>query len=208
MNEDIFRAVAELETVCEHVHMPAQSGADPVLRRMNRHYDHRHYLNMIERGRDLVPDLAFSSDFIVGFPGETESDFDKTLALLEMVQFQQSYIFRYSPRPGTRAAEMEDDVPDEVKRERQQRLLLAQERIDTERRAAMVGQTVKVLCEAENTSHPEEGRWRGRTRANDIVVFSAPETSPGDERSVRIHDSSTLTLFGQEVNVAETPVGR
>ena len=203
MSEEIFRAVADLQKVCEHVHMPAQSGADPVLHRMKRHYDRPHYMEMIEMGRTLVPDLAFSSDFIVGFPGETDEDFERTLCLLKRVRFQQSYIFRYSPRPGTRAAEMEDDVPDEVKRDRQQELLCAQEQIDTERRAAMVGETVEVLCAAENASHPEEGQWRGRTRENDIVVFSAPEASPGAVRNIRIHDSTALTLFGAEETAAE-----
>ena len=196
MTEGIFRAVAELEKVCEHVHMPAQSGSDPILRRMNRHYDRAHYVDLIEMGRRLVPDLAFSSDFIVGFPGETDEDFAQTLSLAEEVRFQQSYIFRYSPRPGTKAAEMEDDVPEEVKRDRQQRLLSAQERIDTERRADMVGQTVEVMCEAENKSHPEEGRWRGRTRENDIVIFSAADTRPGDVRRITVEDATALTLFG------------
>ena len=198
MSEAIFRAVAELDAVCEHVHMPAQSGSDEILKRMNRHYTRRHYLDMVETGRRQLPEMAFSSDFIVGFPGETDADFEQTLALLKNVRFQQSYIFRYSPRPGTRAADMEDDVTDEIKRERQQRLLAAQEEVDSRRRAGLVGETLEVLCEGENARHKQEGQWRGRTRKNDIVVFDAPDAQPGKIRPITISDSTALTLFGRQ----------
>ncbi len=197
MNEAILRAVADLDKVCEHVHMAAQSGSDAVLERMNRHYTREHYLDVVAIGRELVPDMAFASDFIVGFPGETDEDFQKTLELVHDVGFQQSYIFRYSPRPDTRAAEMEDDVPDQVKRDRQQQLLSAQKEVDAERRQSLVGTTREVLCEEENETHPEEGKWRGRTRENDIVVFSSPTAQPGDILPVHITKSTALTLFGE-----------
>ncbi|MFW5982607.1 MAG: tRNA (N6-isopentenyl adenosine(37)-C2)-methylthiotransferase MiaB [Candidatus Brocadiia bacterium] len=199
MNEQIFRAVSGLDAVCEHVHMPAQSGSDSVLERMNRGYDSGRYYELIEKGREICPDLAFASDFIVGFPGETEEDFERTVELVRTVEFQQSYIFRYSPRPGTRAAEMNDDVPDGEKRRRQQVLLEAQKEVDGQRRAALRGQVLPVLCTEKNASHPEEGKWRGRTRQNDIAVFSAPACGIGDIRPVRIQKATELTLFGEAV---------
>jgi tRNA-2-methylthio-N6-dimethylallyladenosine synthase len=196
MSEDILRAVADLDKACEHMHMPAQSGSDAVLERMNRRYTRAHYAGLIERGRELIPGVEFSSDFLVGFPGETDADFEQTLSLQEGVRFQQSFVFRYSPRPQTQAAQWLDDVPDAGKRERQQRLLAAQGRVDTERRRSLVGSTVEVLCDGENRSRAEGRRYVGRTRRNDIVVFSAPAAAPGDLCDVLVEDSTARTLFG------------
>ncbi|MBS3763662.1 MAG: tRNA (N6-isopentenyl adenosine(37)-C2)-methylthiotransferase MiaB, partial [Planctomycetes bacterium] len=180
MEENVLRAVGELEKVCEHIHMPAQSGSDSVLERMNRGYTPSRYLELVEKARKYAPNVEIASDFILGFPGETEDDFAATLHLVEQVGFQQNYIFRYSPRPGTRAARWDDDVPDQDKRERQQRLLKAQEKIDRERRKALIGSTMEVLCDGQNETHPEEGQFKGRTRQNDIVVFEAARAQPGD----------------------------
>ena len=197
MTEDIFHAVADMEKVCEHVHMPAQSGSDAVLGRMNRRYTREQYLALIEMGRRIVPGIEFAGDFIVGFPGETDEEFEQSLSLLRQVRYQQSFIFRYSPRPGTRAARREDDVPDDVKRERQQALLDAQEQIDTERRASLVRSTVEVMCDGQNRGKSHEGEFMGRTRQNDIVVFSGTETPPGTVCRVSIESSTALTLFGR-----------
>jgi len=193
----LLTAVADLDKVCEHIHMPAQSGSDPVLARMNRGYTREHYVRLVERARRLIPGVELSSDFIVGFPGETDEDFELTLSLLEQVRFQQSFIFRYSPRPGTRAAQWRDDVPEAVKRQRQQRLLRAQEAVDAERRAALVGRTVEVMSEGPNRAHPNSGRFLGRTRQNDIVVFSAPQAPPGALCRVLLEHATPLTLFGR-----------
>jgi len=177
--------------------MPAQSGSDAVLGRMNRRYTREGYLALIEMGRRIVPEIEFAGDFIVGFPGETDEEFEQSLSLLRQVRYQQSFIFRYSPRPGTRAARREDDVPDVVKRERQQALLDAQEQIDTERRASLVRSTVEVMCDGRNRGKSHEGEFMGRTRQNDIVVFSGPETAPGTVCRVSIESSTALTLFGR-----------
>src|SRR6185503_1314021 len=121
MREPILRRVAELPKVCEYLHMPAQSGSDAVLQRMRRGYTVARYKEIVERARAIVPDVEIASDFIVGFPGETDADFDATEALVREIGFSQCYIFKYSPRPGTDAHALEDDVPDEAKRERNDR---------------------------------------------------------------------------------------
>ncbi len=192
--DDVLDAVAALGKVCEHLHVPAQSGSDAVLARMNRRYTRADYLDMVSRARERVPGLELASDFIVGFPGETDAEFADTLGLLEGVRFQQSFIFKYSPRPQTKAAELPDDVPDAVKRERNQALLAAQKRIDTARRAAMVGQDVEVL--ADGPSKGDASKLSGRTRQNDIVVFESAEDLTGALCTVRLTDSTPLTLFG------------
>ena len=197
MTQDILRAVGELDKVCEHIHMPAQSGSDAVLERMNRGYTRRHYLELVARGRQLIPGVEFSSDFLVGFPGETERDFDLTLSLLIEVGFQQSFIFKYSSRPGTRAARLPDDVPDAAKRERNQRLLAAQQRVDAGRRADMVGSIAEVMVKGPNEGDPACGQLMGRTRQNDIVIFSGADSPPGTLCRVRIDSSTPLTLFGR-----------
>jgi tRNA-2-methylthio-N6-dimethylallyladenosine synthase len=202
MSDDILKAVRDLDRVCEHIHMPAQSGSDSILRAMNRGYTAAEYRDIVEKARNMIPGVQFSSDFIVGFPGETDEDFEHTLSLLEWGRFQQSYIFRYSPRPQTSASKWEDDVPDEVKRERQQVMLSAQEEVDRERRKSLVGEVLPVLCSGENTTHKEEGRFRGRTRHNDIVIFKSPGggLEPGDICDVKIKSATRLTLFGEVIS--------
>jgi tRNA-2-methylthio-N6-dimethylallyladenosine synthase len=197
MTEDIFRAIAQLEKVCEHIHMPAQSGSDVVLERMNRRCTRAHYLELIEAGRRLIPEVEFSSDFLVGFPGETDRDFELTLSLLKNVRFQQSFIFKYSPRPGTLAATWPDDVSEEVKRERNQIMLKAQEEVDTARRASLVGSAVEVLVERPNPAGRSDGELAGRTPQNDIVVFSGCDARPGSLCRVRIESATHLTLHGR-----------
>jgi len=199
MTQDILRAVAELDKVCEHIHMPAQSGSDVVLERMNRGYSRNRYLELVQAGRRLIPGVEFSGDFLVGFPGETDQDFELTLSLLREVRFQQSFIFKYSSRPGTTAAGWPDDVLDAVKRERNRRLLEAQQQVDSERRAALIGSTVEVMVEGANEGDPTCGQLTGRTRQNDIVIFSGVNAPAGTLCQVRIDDATPLTLFGRRV---------
>jgi len=195
MSDDILDAVAALDKVCEHLHVPPQSGSDAVLKRMNRRYTCADYRDMVARARARIPGVALAGDFIVGFPGESEADFEASLDLLREVGFQQAYLFKYSPRPGTRAARWRDDVPDEVKRRRHRRLLKAQEEVDAARRAAMIGRQVEVLV--EGVSKADERHYTGRTRGNDIVVFPGGEAMVGTLQRVRIVDSTPLTLFGE-----------
>jgi tRNA-2-methylthio-N6-dimethylallyladenosine synthase len=196
VSEALLQAVAGLDKVCEHLHVPAQSGSDAVLARMRRGYARADYVRM--------PDVALASDFMVGFPGETDADFRDTLDLVRRVRFQQSFVFKYSPRPGTRAARWDDDVPDAAKRERNQALLAVQEQVDRERRGALVGQTVEVLAGGPSKSDPT--RLSGRTRQNDIVVFPGPSELTGTLCRVRVTGSTSLTLFGEPAD-APAPAG-
>jgi tRNA-2-methylthio-N6-dimethylallyladenosine synthase len=199
MTEDILQAVAELDSVCEHLHMPAQSGSTDVLRRMGRGYTEEDYRNLVARTRDMVPGVAVASDFMVGFPGESDDDFRDTLRMVRELEFQQCYMFKYSPRPGTRAAKWDDDVPEETKKARHQELLSAQDEVDTRRRSQMVGERVRVLV--NGVSKKDEGKLSGRTRQNDIVAFEGPEELAGQLCDVKITDYTTLTLFGEPVNL-------
>ena len=194
-SDELFRAMAELPSVCPHLHMPAQSGSNRVLRDMNRRYTREHYLERVARLRETVPGVEVASDFIVGFPGETHEEFGETVDLVQQVEFQNCFIFKYSPRPGTRAAEMPDDVPWAVKQERNRRLLAIQEAIMRRRNAAMVGQTLEVLV--EGTSKHDPTKLTGRSRANHIVAFPGDPTLAGQTVAVEIASSTPLTLFGR-----------
>jgi tRNA-2-methylthio-N6-dimethylallyladenosine synthase len=168
--EDVVEAMAESPEVCEHIHFPLQSGSDAVLRRMRRSYRSARYLRWLDRIRDGVPGVAVTTDLIVGFPGETEADFEGTLRVVEAAQFDAAFTFQYSPRPGTPAATMEGQVPKEVVQERFDRLVALQERISQQRNDAYVGRRVEVLVEGQG----RKGNLRGRTRTNKLVH------APGD----------------------------
>jgi len=205
MSEEILQAVARLDKACEHLHVPPQSGSDSVLKRMRRGYDRTRYLELVRRARHIIPAVELSGDFLVGFPGETEADFEQSLSLLREVRFQQSFIFKYSPRPGTLAARRPDDVPEAAKRERNQRMLDAQAQVDEQRRGAMVGRVVEVLVDGANPAGAGGRRLSGRTRGGDIVFFSDPAVADpeaagrmaGELCRVRLTGATPLTLFGE-----------
>lgn len=195
VTDDLLRAMAELPKVCEHLHAPAQSGSTPVLKQMNRGYTREQYDDMLERARRGVPGIEIASDFIVGFPGETEEDFRETVDLVRTADFNQCFIFKYSPRPGTRAAEMPDDVPDEVKKRRNNELLAVQEEVSTRRNRNKHGQVLEVLI--EGPSKNDASKLAGRSRGYDIVIAEGPASLAGGTVPVRITDSTPLTLFGE-----------
>lgn len=203
MTKEIIEAVGELPKVCEYLHMPAQSGSDKILKKMRRQYTSAHYRELVEMAKSLVPDIKIASDFIVGFPGEKEDDFEDTVRLLNDVRCQNSFIFKYSPRTGTAATEFPDDVQEETKKRRNHILLDLQKKISTEENRKMAGKSVEVLV--EGTSKSDAGRLSGRTRQNQIVAFDLPEGSnladvssslPGKLVNIDIVDSTDLTLFG------------
>jgi tRNA-2-methylthio-N6-dimethylallyladenosine synthase len=194
MTKDILEAVGELPKVCENLHMPAQSGSDRILERMRRQYTSEYYRGIVNMARSLVPDITIASDFIVGFPGETEDDFEDTVSLMKDVRYQNCFIFKYSPRTGTAATELKDDVPEETKKKRNQILLDLQSEISAEDNKEMIGKSVEVLV--EGTSKTDESRLTGRTRQNQIVVFSGSSSLLGKLINVDIVDSTDLTLFG------------
>ncbi len=194
----LLEAMAELPSVCWHLHMPAQSGSTRILKAMNRGYTAERYREIVASARRIVPEIEIASDFIVGFPGETDADFEATVSLLRDCQFNQSFIFKYSPREGTRAARMTDDVPQSVKEERNHLLLSVQEEVSRTRHKAKEGRSVEVMV--DGPSKRDRARLTGRTRGNDIVVFPAPADrliTPGDLLPIRITGSTPLTLFGE-----------
>jgi tRNA-2-methylthio-N6-dimethylallyladenosine synthase len=194
---DVVDAIAGCDRVCEHIHFPLQSGSDRVLRAMQRSYRSERYLSWVRRIREAVPGIAFSTDIIVGFPGETEDDFRETLRVVEAAGFDQAYTFQYSPRPGTPAGAHPDQVPKDVVQERFDRLVALQERISIERNRALLGGTVEVLVEGEG----RKGRIQGRTRTNKVVHFDGP-FEPGDFAEVRVIAAHPHHLDGEPVLAA------
>jgi tRNA-2-methylthio-N6-dimethylallyladenosine synthase len=197
--EPVIAAMAECEAVCEHVHLPLQSGSSRILKAMRRTYDRDRYLRLVERLRDAIPDLALGTDVIVGFPGETEQDFRDTLDVVEEVGYDSAFTFIYSPRGGTEAAALPDQVPEEVKHERLERLVEVVQRIAAERNAARVGGVEEVLVEGPSRTDPS--RLRGRTRRNTTVNFSG-QAAPGQLVHVAIDAATSTTLQGSRLVAA------
>jgi tRNA-2-methylthio-N6-dimethylallyladenosine synthase len=193
--EPVVAAIAECPSVCEHVHLPAQSGSSRVLKAMRRTYDRPRYLRLVERLRGAVPDLALGTDLIVGFPGETDEDFDDTVSLVEEVRFDSAFTFIFSPRSGTEAASLPDPVPDEVKHARLEALVDVVQRIASERNAERVGRVEQVLV--EGPSRTDAALLRGRTRRNTTVNFAGSAVA-GDITEVLIEDATSTTLRGRE----------
>jgi tRNA-2-methylthio-N6-dimethylallyladenosine synthase len=197
---DVIEAMAACASVCEHAHLPLQSGSTRLLKRMRRTYSRERYLRLVAELRSAIPDLALTTDIIVGFPGETEDDFEETLAVVEEVGFDGAFTFVYSPRSGTEAAAMPDQVPEEIKRARIERLVDLVQRIAAERNAGRIGGSEEVLVEGPSRTEPS--LLRGRTRRNTTVNFEGT-AAPGELVQVRIAASSSTTLRGtQEALVA------
>ena len=196
--EPVISAMAECASVCEHVHLPAQSGSSRMLKTMRRTYDRSRYLRLVERLRDAIPDLALGTDLIVGFPGETESEFEETISLVEEVEFDSAFTFIFSPRSGTEAASLPDPVPEELKHARLERLVDVVQRVSARRNTARVGSVEEVLV--EGPSRTDSTLWRGRTRRNTTVIFSGP-AGAGEFVHVLIDSSTSTTLRGQVASV-------
>src|SRR6185312_1899229 len=192
---DVIAAMAECAAVCEHAHLPLQSGATRILKAMRRTYSRERYRALVDEMRTAVPDLALTTDLIVGFPGETESEFLETVSAVEEVGYDGAFTFVYSPRQGTEAAAMPDQVPDEVKRERIERLVESVQRVAAERNAARVGMVEEVLV--EGLSRTDAELLRGRTRRNTTVNFSG-DASTGELVPVAIVSATSTTLAGAQ----------
>jgi len=198
--DDLLDAMRSLPNVCEYIHCPAQSGSDAVLKRMNRGYTRSEYDDLIDRARAIVPGVSIAGDFIVGFPGEGEEDHRASADLIRRSRYKNSFIFKYSPRPGTRAAEEDDDVGDPVKRRRNAELLAVQEEVSLAGNRELIAQTVEVLVEGPSprADRPDQARQLlGRTRTDHIVVFDGPGELAGRQVNVEVADASALTLFGK-----------
>jgi tRNA-2-methylthio-N6-dimethylallyladenosine synthase len=192
MADELLETVADLPKVCEHIEVPLQAGADEVLRRMKRGYTANAYRGLIERIRDRIPGVSIATDVIVGFPGETEAQFEQTYTLLEELRLDVMHLARYSPRPGTVSARrMNDDIPERVKMRRFRQLEALHERISSEINAELVGQTLEVLVEKR-----KRGRWMGRSRTNKLVFFDSTEGLRGKLVPVRIEHAGAWSLQG------------
>jgi tRNA-2-methylthio-N6-dimethylallyladenosine synthase len=192
MSEQLIRTVAELPKVCEHIELPVQSGSDEVLERMNRCYTRGQYLSLVQRLRAAIPALSLATDVIVGFPGETEAQFQETCSLLEEVRFDVVHVACYSPRPGTAAAKLPDDIPPEEKERRREVIERLQERIAGEINARLLGKEVEVLVEEKT-----KGKWRGRTRTNKLVFFPHDGDLAGKLALVRVTWAGPWSLVGE-----------
>ena len=190
---DVIAAMAECPAVCEHAHLPLQSGSSRILKAMRRTYSRDRYLRLVDELRAAIPDLALTTDIIVGFPGETEADFHETLEVVEQVRFDGAFTFVYSPRAGTEAAAMQEQVADDVKRDRIERLVEVVQRVAAGQNASRVGTVEQVLVEGSSRTAPD--LLRGRTRRNTTVNFSG-DAAPGDLVDVEIAYTTSTTLRG------------
>jgi tRNA-2-methylthio-N6-dimethylallyladenosine synthase len=190
----LVEAMRDLPKVCKYLHIPVQSGSNRILKAMRRGYTVERYLEICDTLRAEVAGIEIASDFIVGFPGETAEDFDKTVELMERVRFQNSFVFKYSPRPGTDAAALADDVPEEEKKRRNQALLDAQERISLDLNRRRIGRTFEVLVEGPSKRDPR--RQTGRTDTHQIVNFDAGRDLAGSFATVEITAVSPTALTG------------
>jgi tRNA-2-methylthio-N6-dimethylallyladenosine synthase len=196
MRGDVISAMVECDSVCEQLHLPVQSGSTRVLKAMRRTYSRERYLALVERIRAAIPDIALTTDIIVGFPGETDEDFELTLSLVDEVAYDHAFTFVYSPRRGTDAARIAEQVPDEVKRERIRRLVDRVQWHAALRNAALVGTTQEVLVEGPSRTDPNV--LRGRSRGGKAVNFDG-RADAGELVEVRIATSTSQTLAGTQV---------
>jgi tRNA-2-methylthio-N6-dimethylallyladenosine synthase len=191
----VIDAMAECAAVCEHAHLPLQSGSSRILKAMRRTYGRERYLRLVGELRESIPDLALTTDLIVGFPGETEDDFRETVEVVEEVCFDAAFTFVYSPRAGTEAAARDDQIPEEIKRDRIERLIDVVQRVAAARNAERIGGVEEVLV--EGTSRTDSSLLRGRTRRNTTVNFSGT-ADPGELVDVRVEEATSTTLRGAQ----------
>jgi tRNA-2-methylthio-N6-dimethylallyladenosine synthase len=200
--KDLIAAFGEIPKLCEHVHLPLQSGSNRMLKIMRRAYTAEYYIRLVGQLRQAHPNIALTTDIIVGFPGETDEDFAATMNVVREVGFDNSFIFRYSPRKDTPAALMEDQLSEEVKMERNQALLTLQDEIALKRNLSMVGREVEILVEGESKTNPF--RYSGRTRCNKIVILEANERWRGQLLPVRIKETTGFTYYAEPALTADT----
>jgi len=198
VTEELAEAIADLPSLCEHIHLPVQSGSDGILRRMKRGYTREEYLEKVTLLRSKSPHLAITTDLIVGFPGETEEDFQETLSLVQEVGYDGAFIFKYSPRPHTPATQMPDQLPEEIKGRRLEQVQVLLNRLSFERNGAYLGRRVEVLVDRKDAKG-DPARLAGRTRQNKIVHFPGEGVTDGDLVCVSITGASPLHLQGELV---------
>jgi tRNA-N(6)-(isopentenyl)adenosine-37 thiotransferase enzyme MiaB len=194
---DVIEAIAECDKLCEYIHLPVQSGSTNLLKKMNRNYTKEQYLDLIGKIKEAIPNVAISTDLIVGFPGETEEDFEETLSLAREVQFDLAFTFIYSRRKGTPADEMEDQVDDVVKHDRFNRLIAVTNACAAEKNKEYDGRTVDVLV--EGLSKNNETKIMGRTRTGKLVNFTGDKENIGKIVNVKITKANSFSLIGEQI---------
>ena len=201
MTDDLLNTMLTHENICNYVHLPLQSGSDRILKRMNRTYSRDHFIELAHRIREILPGVGISTDIIVGFPGETEFEFSETLAVMEEVKFDSAFNFKYSPRPGTKASEYDDPIPEDIKQQRLEQIIDLQKRHTLERNLDLVGtiQTVLIEKESKMSSH----QWAGRTDSNKWVIFDKEDVQIKDMVSIQIKKAKGITLHGELLKQAE-----
>ena len=199
MTEEVFRMIAKHDNICKYVHLPVQSGSDRILQLMNRQHNRQEYLDLIKKGKEIVPEISFSQDMIIGFCTETEEDHQQTMNLMREVEYDYGYMFSYSERPGTPAhKKMEDDISAEVKQRRLAEVIALQGELSRKRMQGYVGRTHEVLI--EGTSRKNENQWKGRNSQNAVCVFDKLEGQKlGDIVTVFVHGNTQGTLLGETV---------
>ncbi len=196
-DEDLFKAISGLPKVCEHLHLPVQSGSNRILALMNRRYKREDYFKKINSLKKIVRDCSITTDIIVGFPAETEEDFGETVKLIKEVEFDSAFIFKYSPRKGTKASLLKDDVAYEIKQERNQILLKLQEDISRKKNKALIGRTLEVLIEDVNKKNKTE--FIGHSRQEKLVIFRKNKHSLGELVNIRVSSCTGRTLVGETI---------
>lgn len=194
ITRELMQAIRDLKSACEFVHFPLQAGANRVLKKMHRIYTVEQYLEKVNLLREIVPNVALGTDIIVGFPTETDAEFEETYRLLKEIEYSVAFLFSYSPRKGTPAMRWKDDIPDEVKEERLQRLIKLQDEIYAKQRQSILGQSLEVLVEKRGFKDPRF--LKGRTRCWKNVLFEGPDELVGTLQNVNIHSYSYQTLLG------------
>lgn len=199
MSLDVFRVMAKHNNICKYVHLPVQSGSDRILDLMNRQHTRQEYLDLIKQAKEIVPDISFSQDMIIGFCTETEEDHQDTLSLMREVEYDYGYMFAYSERPGTPAhKKLEDDVPAEIKQRRLTEVIALQGELSKKRMASYVGRVHEILI--EGVSKKNNNQWKGRNSQNAVCVFDMLEGQKiGDIVSVFVHGNTQGTLLGETV---------
>ena len=201
MSDALIQTIAEHENICKNIHLPVQSGSNRILQLMNRTYSVEHYLGLVEKIRKSIPGVSLSTDFIAGFPTESENDHHQTLDLLQNVGYDGAFMFKYSPRENTKSWEMGDDVPDEMKVQRLNEIIDLQQTISFQRNRAHLGATLEILVERESAKSSDE--WMGRSDTNKVTVFPKESARVGDLVTVKIHSCNSATLFGTLVQKPE-----
>ncbi|MGH4119888.1 tRNA (N6-isopentenyl adenosine(37)-C2)-methylthiotransferase MiaB [Clostridium sp.] len=197
LSQEVIEVISKADKLCEQVHLPAQSGSSVLLKKMNRHYDRQQYMGLVKSIREAMPNVGLSTDIIVGFPGETDEDFEETLSLMEEVKYDSAYMYLYSKRKGTPADEMIDQIPDKVKHERFNRLMEVVNRTSKEKNSEYEGKIVEVLV--EGYSKNDESKLMGRTRTGKLVNFEGDYRSIGELVSVQITQAHSFSLIGEEI---------